>query len=85
MFKRYLVLSVLLGSVAVLAQVTSNQAPVVVGPASSAFDLKLFLHQVAVNGGLALLAFLVGFLPGKLGEWARKVVDFVSANVAHKK
>lgn len=48
------------------------------------FNLWVLIQQIMTNGGLALLAFLASKLGGKFGVVIRKIVDFLSANTAHK-
>jgi len=41
-------------------------------------------HTVIYLGALSILSLFATKIPGKLGEWAQMVVDFLSANLAHK-
>jgi len=85
MKKYVLAFIVLMCAMPLFAQPSS--VPVNLPPVATttSFNWMVFLQQVLTNGGLALIAFLVGMIPGSLGKLLQKVVDFFSANVSHTK
>lgn len=83
--KKIVFFSVLLACSAALAQVLSNQSiPVTINVPTSldGFSLKVFIQQLATNGGLVLLGVLVSKIPG-VGAQLKKLVDFLAANPKH--
>ena len=52
-------------------------------PVASGVDWHALLQQIAVNGGLMLLSFLVGMIP-VVGTKLKAFVDFWASNMNHK-
>lgn len=55
---------------------------VVTAPASG-FQWRMFIQQIAANGGLVLLSFLASKIPG-IGPMLKKVIDVFMGNPEHK-
>lgn len=68
-----------------IAEVVQTVEPAVAPAKDVPLEWRVFVQQIMTNGGMVLLAFLLSKIPGPVGVWLKKIMDFLMANIVHKK